>query len=292
MGIYIFSNSKYSVLGETMQHTNPLQQYFRRPAVYLKLPSGGVGYPEGALDLPDNGELPIYPMTAIDEITARTPDALFNGTAVTEIIRSCVPNIKDPWAVSNIDLDPILVAIKAATNEGEMEISSECPKCSEESKFGVNLSGVLAGFRPGDYTKVLTIGQDVQIKFKPLSFKLINHASVQQFQFQKFMQSLSELNEEDRNEKSKNILLDINKIANELISESIEYVKVPTATVMEKEFIIEFLANCDKNTYERIKEHNIKLRESTETKPLEIKCPSCSNEYKQAFSINVSDFFD
>ena len=23
---------------------NPLQQYFRRPAVYLKLPSGGLGY--------------------------------------------------------------------------------------------------------------------------------------------------------------------------------------------------------------------------------------------------------
>ena len=65
---------------------NPLKQYFRRPAVYLKLPSGGLGYPEGTIDMPDTGELPVYPMTAIDEITSRTPDALFNGTAVVEVI--------------------------------------------------------------------------------------------------------------------------------------------------------------------------------------------------------------
>ena len=76
---------------------NPLKQYFRRPSVYMKLPSNGQGYPEGSLEMPENGELPVYPMTAIDEITARTPDALFNGTAVAELITSCVPNIKDPW---------------------------------------------------------------------------------------------------------------------------------------------------------------------------------------------------
>ena len=61
---------------------NPLQQYFRRPAIYLRLPSEGNGYPEGSINLPDNGEVPVYPMTTIDEITSRTPDALFNGTVV------------------------------------------------------------------------------------------------------------------------------------------------------------------------------------------------------------------
>ena len=62
---------------------NPLRQYFRRPAVHVKLPSGGLDYPEGVIDMPPSGELPVYPMTAIDEITARTPDALYNGVAVT-----------------------------------------------------------------------------------------------------------------------------------------------------------------------------------------------------------------
>jgi len=28
---------------------NPLQKYFRQPKIYIKLPSGGQFYPEGAL---------------------------------------------------------------------------------------------------------------------------------------------------------------------------------------------------------------------------------------------------
>ena len=79
---------------------NPLSQYFRQPSIYVKLPSGGQHYADGAIDMPANGELPVYPMTAIDEITYRTPDALFNGNAVTNVIKSCVPAIRDPWGNS------------------------------------------------------------------------------------------------------------------------------------------------------------------------------------------------
>ena len=60
---------------------NPLRQFFRRPAVFFKLPSGGKNYAPGVLDMPENEEFPVYPMTAIDEISMRTPDALFNGSA-------------------------------------------------------------------------------------------------------------------------------------------------------------------------------------------------------------------
>jgi len=115
-------------------NTNPLKQYFRRPAVYMRLPSNGVGYPPGSLTMPENGELPVFPMTAIDEITAKTPDALFNGAAVVEIIRSCVPDIKDPWVIPGNDLDAILVAIKAATGDG-MNLNSICPKCENVAEF-------------------------------------------------------------------------------------------------------------------------------------------------------------
>ena len=47
---------------------NPLKQYFRRPAIYLKLPSGSKGYAPGVVNITESGELPVYPMTAIDEI--------------------------------------------------------------------------------------------------------------------------------------------------------------------------------------------------------------------------------
>ena len=89
---------------------NPLTQYFRQPSIYIKLPSQGNYYPAGAIEMPQNGELPVLPMTAIDEITYRTPDALFSGQAVINVIQSCIPAIKDAWAIPSIDIDTILVA--------------------------------------------------------------------------------------------------------------------------------------------------------------------------------------
>ena len=72
---------------------NPLQAYFRRPAIYVQLPSGGKFNEPGELEIPENGESPVYPMTAKDEILMRTPDALMNGATTVEVIQSCCPNI-------------------------------------------------------------------------------------------------------------------------------------------------------------------------------------------------------
>jgi hypothetical protein len=98
-----------------MNENNPLQQYFRQPAIYVKLPSQGKFYANNTLDLPPTGELPVYPMTAIDEITYRTPDALFNGQSTVNVLQSCVPNIKNGWAVPAMDIDTLLVAIRIAS---------------------------------------------------------------------------------------------------------------------------------------------------------------------------------
>jgi RNase P subunit RPR2 len=271
---------------------NPLRQYFRRPALYLKLPSGGKGYPAGAIDMTENGELPVYPMTAIDEITSRTPDALYNGVAVTEIIKSCVPNIKQPWEVLNIDMDPILVAIRIATNGQLMEVESTCPKCTESSKFDLNLTGVLGSFRPGDYDTPIT-DEDLQIKFKPLTYRQVNKAGEKQFEIQRILNQLDSIIDPDaRNSQTATVLKDINEMALELMLETIEYIKTPDATVFDKDFIREFLSNCNKNLYNQIKDKNIELRKSTELKPLDVKCLHCGHEYSQDLNINITDFFD
>ena len=270
---------------------NPLKQYFRKPAVYIKLPSGGKGYPEGTLDMPPNGEIPIYPMTALDEITARTPDALFNGTAIVNIIGSCVPNIKDPWAILNLDLDPILIAIRAASVGDTMEFESECPNCKEETKFDVNLPGLLLNFKPKDYDQPLEIG-DITIKFKPLSYREVNVANLAQVEIQKLLSNVLNLSDESaRNEQSKAALERINQMSFEVIGSTIEFVKIPGATVFEHDFIVEFLKNCNNQIFNQIKDHSIALKESTENKPLHITCPHCQHEYDQGFSVNVTDFF-
>ena len=272
-------------------NANPLTQYFRRPALYLRLPSGGVGYPPGTLDMPENGELPVYPMTAIDDITTRTPDALFNGTAIVELVRSCIPAIKDPWYIASNDLDPILVAIRAASSGNLMEIETECPSCKEEAKYDINLSGILAGYKPGDYDKPLVIG-DLTIKFKPLPYKEFNVINMAQFEVQRGLFELEKADDpETKGKKSAELLKKINSVALNLIASTIEYIKTPQATVLDPKFIMEFLRNTDKVTYDRIKDVNLELRKTSETKPLEIKCIHCQHEYTQPFTINVTDFF-
>lgn len=272
-------------------NNNPLKQYFRRPSVYLKLPSNGVGYPAGVLDMPETGELPVYPMTAIDEITSRTPDALFNGVAIVELIKSCVPNIKDPWSVFSNDLDAILIAIRAASGGNDLEIESTCPNCQNDGKYGVNLVGVLSTLKAGDYSTELQLN-DLTIKFRPLIYREMNEAGKGQFEVQRMFATID--NMEDSEQKaalSESALRRVTDLTMDIISQAIEYIKTPTALVTEKEYILDFLKNCDKNSYTTIRDYNTGLKTQTELKPLDIKCVNCQHEYNQPFMLNPTDFF-
>jgi len=272
--------------------TNPLRQYFRRPALYLTLPSRGKFYPEGALEMPDNGEFAVYPMTAIDEITSKTPDALFNGNAVPEIIKSCVPGIKDPWSVPSVDMDAILVAIRAATSGNDLEINSTCPKCEEESKYNINLGFLLGSIKPSDYNEVFHMGE-LLIKFKPLNYTQVNQGNMGQFIIQREINGLQSIeDDEQRSKASGEIMKKLTQMNMDLIASVIESITIPTEVVTNREFISEFLNGCDRTTYEKIREHVLKLRESSNIKPQHIKCVSCSHEYDQSLVLNVSDFFE
>jgi hypothetical protein len=270
---------------------NPLKQYFRRPAIYLKLPSLGKMYTPDVVDLPLNGELPVYPMTAIDEITARTPDALFNGSAMVDIIRSCVPNIKNPWAINSVDLDAILIAIRAAAGGSELTITSECPSCKEIADYSLNLISVLSQLKSGEYEKELTIDELI-IKFKPLTYKEMTEANIGQIELQKTF-NLLEIEEDVavKTAKMQESLKYITEITMQVLSKTIAYIKTPSAFVEQTEYILDFLRHSDKNMYALIRDHNSKLKEDSSLKPLDIKCIHCQHQYQQNYTLDTSNFF-
>ena len=55
------------------------------------------------IDMTSTTELPVSPMTAMDEIKFKTPDALMNGQGVVDVIQSCIPDIKNIPILIRID---------------------------------------------------------------------------------------------------------------------------------------------------------------------------------------------
>ncbi len=269
---------------------NPLSQYFRRPSIYLKLPSGG-NYTPDVLDMPENGELPVYPMTAIDEITTKTPDALFNGDAIAELIKSCIPNIKKPYEITSVDFDAILIGIKTATQGNEYEIQSACPKCEEIATYSVNLVSLLSSMTPADYSKSLELN-DLKVKFRPLTYKEMNEVNLNQFEVQRQFADIENSSDNTiKIQKSQAILKLITSLTMNVITKTIEYIQTPETTVSDPTYILDFLKNCDKKTYTSIRDYNTELKNATTIKPLKVVCPGCSNKYDQEVVINATDFF-
>jgi len=274
------------------QTNNPLRRYFRQPAIHVRLPSGGKYYPPGALNMPPNGEIPILPMTAIDEITSRTPDALFNGSAVMDIIGSCVPAVRDPWQMPMIDFNTLLVSVRLASYGHEMEIGSTCPKCGHNHALTIDLRTALDNLRTPDYEESVSSG-DLTCYFAPMTYRQVNDVSRTNFEDQKIVQALndSEMSEEEKLVKLGDAFRKITELTIKSISESIAVIKTQDAMVSDKPQILEFLQNCPKHVFDQIRDHTVKLREATDLTPISVTCEECSEQYKQPFTLDMSNFF-
>lgn len=271
---------------------NPLKQYFRKPILYFKLPSGAKLYDSTVINMPPNQELPVYAMTAADEVTMRTPDALFNGAAMVDIIKSCIPNIIDPWKINSIDIDAIIIAIRAASVGNSIDVESICPKCEHVGTYGVNLVNLLMDQQDVDYSETLKV-RELEIKFRPLEYTEMNRSNLEQFEIQRMIVTIENYEDSDEKQKQmKTAISKMNELVVVLVNESIEYIRTPESIVTDKSFIKEFLDNCDKKTFEAIKDASVKLRERNQMKPTKLHCINCQNEYTQKVTLNNTDFFD
>ena len=275
-----------------MLPNNPLRQYFRQPAIYIQLPSQGHFYPEGTLDMPANKEIPVYPMTAIDEITYRTPDALFNGSAVVSVIQSCLPNIRNAWVMPAIDVDTVLIAIRIASYGHEMESSTKCPKCTHETEYALDLRSLFDKMKPPDYNTPVVSG-DMEFYFRPINYKDLNENNQLQFEERRMLQAMSsaDMPDEQKVKTVSDALKKITEITVKSMAQSISAVKTPTALVTEREFIDDLLKNCNRTLFTKLRDHILALKSNTEIQPIDLKCSECGAEYQQALTLDMTSFF-
>ena len=152
---------------------NPLQRYFRRPALWVKLPTLGKWYTNGEVTFNERQEVQVFGITAIDEIMLNTPDALFNGHALETVINSCIPEVHDVKRLSQPDLDALFLGIKSATNNGKHEMTRTCVQCKHENTFDIQCNQLLDSMTYiEDSDTVINIDGDIKVHIKPYDFEM------------------------------------------------------------------------------------------------------------------------
>jgi hypothetical protein len=274
--------------------TNPLSKYFRQPSIYIKLLSNGKYWPNGTLDLPVTGEIPIYPMTAKDEITLRTPDALMSGSGVVDVIHSCCPCIKDAWKMPSIDVDAVLIAIRIASFGESMDMDTTCPYCGDkENRHSVDLRACLAGIVSPDYDTKVDI-MDLKIKLKPQAFFGVNKTNKITYEEQKLMKVL-EQPDIDVNQKTQQITEIMNAllaIGIDTVTDSTEYIEMFDGTkVANPQFIKELYHNADGTLVRTVQAKLVELGASGAIKAPAASCGACKKEYRIPLTFDYANFF-
>lgn len=235
---------------------NPLSKYFRQPKLFASLPSNGKFYPAGTLETTETGEYPIYSMTAKDELTMKTPDALLNGQATVELIKSCVPNIKDPWNLPSIDLDALLIAIRLATYGETMTLSIKTPVTGEEKDMSVNLRDILDGFANIEFEDIVTSG-DMTVYIRPLTYKEFTKSALKTFEQQRIFNIVNDeqISDEDKLQAFTNSFAKLTDLTVDMMSNHISAIEIGDTRVDNKQHIDEFMKNADKSFYGAISKH-------------------------------------
>ena len=247
-----FNPSEFS----SNMEANPLKKYFRQPKVYVTLPSKGKFYEEGSIELPENGEIPVYAMTAKDELTIKTPDALLNGAATVSIIESCIPSIKNAWRMPSIDLDALLIAIRIATYGEKMELNVKVPNTGDDRKFDVDLRQLLNKLVTAEYDSVLDIN-DMTVYLRPLSYKEFTDASLKTFEEQRIFALVNDdtIPEEEKMAKFNESFMKLTNLTVDTMGKCISKIVVGDTEVTNTQHIDEFMRNADKEFYNYIVEH-------------------------------------
>ena len=282
-----------------LDQNNPLRKYFRQPKIYLKLPSKGRFYPPGTLEMPENGELPIYPMTAKDELLIKTPDALLNGQATIDVIKSCVPNIKDPWKMPSIDSDAILIAIRLATFGEKLDITTRVPNIGEERTFQIDLRSLLDQLIVFDFEPYVQISNDLSIEIRPLTYKEFTDNSLKTFEEQRIFRLVNDetIPDDQKLQAFANSFKKLTDLTIDLVLNSIVAVDTPEGKVFDRNQIKEFFNNVDNSVFDKIMKHLEKMREGYAIKPFKAKSTpddlekGAPEEYDIPITFDQSNFF-
>jgi hypothetical protein len=274
--------------------TSFLEKYKRQPKLFIDLPTSGKWYPSGALDDDQFVHLPVFGMTAMDEIIIKTPDALFSGEATAQVLQSCIPNIKQPWDIPTFDLDYLLIAIRIATYGESLDVSTTCPHCGESTDSSVQLPNLLESYNNKSTEYKFNV-DDLTIVLKPITYRKFTEFNLREYTLQRQIIAIgnSDLDQLDRDKETKRILEELARLNLEIAVSHIESLSAEGELENDPKAIYNFIAQTDAKFFDALKDAVGMLKENWDMPDMEVKCANeeCGKVSKTSLDVDYSNFF-
>jgi len=190
------------------------------------------------------------------------------------VIKSCIPDIKDPWRLVNYDVDTVLIAIRIAGYGESMEVSTQVPLINEPTNHSVNLPSMLETIHNTKIMEEATLANGMKIKVKPLTYKMMTDTQLKTFEQQrKYMQvNSSTLKDEDKAKMFNESFKTLTELNSRLLLSNIETITLPAGEeVSDSAQISEFIENADAKLVQELEAALVKIRQQGSLKPMTAK---------------------
>lgn len=277
-----------------MNHENPLNKYFRKPKIYVTLPTGGRFNPELKMTLLD--EVGVSAMSAIDEISLRNPEALLNGEAIKSVIESCVPTVGDPMKLCNIDIEALFLAIQYATYGNDFTHEHSCSKCKEIAEYKIDVNDLLNRFPDIDHIDPILF-EDINIHVRPPTLENVTRMALIDLEQKKIIQNLQKVDDDtDDIDIANKFYTSFKKIATfnvDMLANAIGRVETPETTVTDTMMISEFLQNVPTTVVQELNKAIEKItKKPEEINKMQFNCGGCGHLDEVYMEINPINFLE
>ena len=274
-------------MSDLPQSVNPLLQSIKLPGDTVRIPSRGAFYTGNELaSHVKNGEVHVYPMRAIDEITMRSPDKLLSGDAVREVFAHCIPDIITVDQLFAKDVDFLMIALRRVTYGAEYEFNHvhDCEDAQKHS-YVVDINQFMSATHELDPVHFNSLhnyvvpGTGQIVQFQPLRYSdiiAIMDASVENTTTERKPSLMPTTDKYGKERKFfQSLLATINNVDG----------------ISDKDNIVEWLSNLPAPEVRRLIEQLDKLQEWGPKYDTTIKCKDCGADVEISVPVNPLHFF-
>jgi len=269
-----------------------LEQHKRQPKLFIDLPSEGVHYDDTVCKQVKS--MAVFGMSAMDEILLKTPDALFSGEATHQVIKSCIPDILDPWQLIGYDIDYVLLSIRIATYGETIDIVTNCPKCDTANDGTVNLQGLLQQVNNYEIKHSFTLGP-LHFDLQPISYRQTTDFSAEHYTLQRqIMQSEnSQMPQKEKDNLQNELMLQSANLNLRIALSHIEKITDGENEEADPDVIFKFVSENDVAFYDSVRDTVMELTQRWKLPLFESKCQNeeCGHEFKTQLDMDYANFF-